>query len=394
VTRILIKNASLILRHGIQPGGVVVDDGRISHVFGAAETPAGFGTSETLDTAGNHLAPGFVDIHIHGSAGVDVLDADSKALATLSASLAREGTTGYFATLVPAPEESVKRAIREIAAYSRPHKDAAGARLLGIHFEGPFVNASRCGALNTAHFLTYDADPRSIETYCVAAGITNRLITLAPEVAGGLNLIRDLIRSGVRVFIGHSRADLATLDQAFDAGAKHITHFPNALDPLHHRDPGAVGWGLMRKDVTLDCIADLHHVHPLMLELMYKSKGPSSLALISDAIKPAGLGDGEFTVWGEQIRVSGGRTSLVRDADNQTLAGSVITMHQAFKNISSLGVPLHEAAHMASLVPARVAGVENEFGSIEAGKSADLVLLDDRLDVVSTVVGGKVLPGV
>ncbi|HEU4386182.1 MAG TPA: N-acetylglucosamine-6-phosphate deacetylase, partial [Blastocatellia bacterium] len=324
---------------------------------------------------------------------VDVLDADRDALATLSSFLAREGTTGYFATLVPAPQDRLKRALVEISDYCRRQDETAGARLLGVHFEGPFVNASRCGALNTAHFLTYDGDPHSIETYSSAGGVTNRLITLAPEITGGISLVRDLVKAGVRVFIGHSRADLATLDQAAEAGARHITHFPNALDPLHHRNPGTVGWGLVRKDVTLDCIADLHHVHPLMLELMYQAKGPDSLALISDAIKPTGLGDGDFEVWGEQIRVQHGRTSLVKDGEKQTIAGSVITMRHAVTNIIGLGVQPHEAARMASLIPSRLAGVEGEFGSIETGKRADLVALDDNFDIRFTMVGGRMLRG-
>ena len=391
VTRTLITNARLVMPNGIRPGGIVTDGSQITHVFAGTDAPAGFSAKDTIDSGGDYLVPGFVDIHLHGSAGVDVLEADPDALATLSAFLGREGTTGYFATLVPASQDSVTRAIAEISAYVSRQNDTCGARLLGIHFEGPFVSSSRCGALNPAHFLTYDGDPRSIETYCGSGRIANRLITLAPEIAGGTELIRDLVRRGVRAFIGHSRADLATLHQAAEAGAKHITHFPNALDPLHHRTPGAVGWGLVRKDVTLDCIADLHHVHPLMLDLMYQSKGPGSLALISDAIKPTGLGDGEFTVWGEQIRVTGGRTSLVRDGEKQTIAGSVITIRQALRNMKGLGVPLHEATVMASLVPARVAGVDGEFGSIEVGKRADVVALDDDLNVRFTMVGGKIL---
>jgi N-acetylglucosamine-6-phosphate deacetylase len=218
-----------------------------------------------------------------------------------------------------------------------------------------------------------------------------RLMTVAPETQNGLDLTRDLTKSGVRVFIGHSQADLETLDSAFEAGAHHITHFPNALDPLHHRQPGAVGWGLLRRDVTLDCIADFHHVHPMMLRLIYQSKGADGMALISDAIMPAGLGDGQFSVWGEEIAVRNGRTSLGRQPGEGTIAGSVITMRQALKNVVGIGVPVHEAIRMASVVPARAAGVESEVGSIKQGAHADLVVFDDESAVRLAVVDGSIV---
>src|SRR5262249_8290094 len=160
------------------------------------------------------------------------------------------------------------------------------------------------------------------------------------------------------------------------------------LDPLHHRKPGVVAWGLVRQDVTLDCIADLHHVHPLMLKLIYESKGANAMALISDAIMPTGLGDGEVSVWGDKIRVTNGRTNLATSGEN-TIAGSVTTMRQALKNIINLGVPIHEAVRMATLMSARVSGVEYELGSIDEGKQADLIALDDDLAVRIAVVGGE-----
>jgi N-acetylglucosamine-6-phosphate deacetylase len=211
-------------------------------------------------------------------------------------------------------------------------------------------------------------------------------MTVAPETAGGLDLIRELRRRDFKVFIGHSEAEPETLDRAVECGARHVTHFPNALRPLHHRQPGAVAWGLVRGDVTLDCIADLHHVHPLMLKLMYQAKGPDRLALISDAISPAGLGDGTFDVWGEKITVKDQRTSLLRAEG--TLAGSAITLLGSVKNVLSIGVPLVEAIRMASLTPARAAGLDLHVGSIESGKIADLVAFDDNLEISQTFIGG------
>lgn len=386
---LVLRNSMLALPSGTQHGGVVVRDGRIAGVFSHHQTPTGFGQDESLDLDGAYLAPGLIDIHIHGSAGVDVQAADDSGLAKLSEFLLSEGVTGYFATFVPTDERGYKSAIATIGSYV-DKKPSRGARILGIHFEGPFVSEHRCGALQTEHFRTYDGDPRSVEIFTPQSSLAlAHLMTLAPEIEGGLDLTRELTRSGARVFIGHSQADPDVLYQAARAGARHVTHFPNALEALHHRKPGAVAWGLVQTDVTLDCIADLHHVHPLMLRLMYQAKGADGMALISDAIMPAGLGDGTFSVWGETITVRNGRTSLAREASKETIAGSVITMREALKNIIELSVPMHEAVRMATLIPARVAGIASEYGSIEIGKRADLIAFDDDIKVRLAVVQGE-----
>jgi len=399
MTQLLLHNARVILESGIQHGGVLIRERRIALVFAPEQTPAGLSASETIDLGGAYLAPGLIDIHIHGSAGVDVQSTDAAGLAKLSAFLLAEGgVTGYFATFVPSDEQGYRDSIAAIGSYINQQDDAyrnnkaqVGARILGIHFEGPFVSEHRCGALRREHFRTYDGDARSLEQFIGGPSLSPRLMTLAPEIQGGLDLTRELTRNGIRVFIGHSQADPAVLDLAFEAGARHITHFPNALDPLHHRKPGAVAWGLLRDDVTLDCIADFHHVHPLMLRLIYQSKSADRMALISDAIMPAGLGDGEFSVWGEGITVRDGRTALARQPGESTIAGSVITMRQAVRNIVDLGVPVHEAVRMASLVPARIAGIESELGSIKEKKRAELIAFDDEFAVRSAVIGGSLV---
>jgi N-acetylglucosamine-6-phosphate deacetylase len=213
-------------------------------------------------------------------------------------------------------------------------------------------------------------------------------MTIAPEIEGGVDLIRELSAAGVRTFIGHTEADPATLDLAFKAGARHITHFPNALTPLHHRKPGAVAWGLVNDDITLDCISDFHHVDPLMLRLMIHAKTPARTALISDAIQPTGLADGTYSVWDIRISVKDGLTALVDGPGAGTIAGSVITMREALRNIIRTGVPLHDAVHMASTVPSIAAGIDAECGSINVGKRADIIVFDDELNVKIAIVGG------
>jgi len=393
MSSLVIHNAKLIGQTGIQTGGVLIRDGRIEQVFAENETPAGLSRCELIDLQADYLSAGFIDIHIHGSAGIDVQATDEHGLARLSEFLLSEGVTAYFPTLVPTDDRGYSETLATINSYVQRQNQQTngaphGARILGVHFEGPFVNEHRCGALRTRFFRSYDGAVRSIEKFTANGSELARLMTLAPETNRGLDLIRDLNKSGVRTFIGHSQADPKTLDESAKAGARHITHFPNALDPLHHRKPGAVAWGLVQTEVTLDCIADFHHVDPLMLQLIYQSKGADRIALISDAIMPAGLGDGEFEVWDEKITVRDGRTSLTESPG--TLAGSVITLRQAVKNITDIGVPINDAVRMASSIPARLSGVQSDYGSIEPGKRADLVGFDGDFAVQLAVVHGKV----
>jgi N-acetylglucosamine-6-phosphate deacetylase len=395
MTQLLLHNATLLLERGPQHGGVLVRDGSIVSVFAQESVPTGIEARDSIDLERSFLGSGLIDIHIHGSAGIDVQATDVDGLNRLSEFLLLQGITGYFATFVPTDETGYRDAIATIEAYTehqeetrRSDKGLLGARVLGIHFEGPFVNEKRCGALPREHFRGYDGNPQSLDTFVGGSTRLRRLMTVAPEVEGGLELIGELTRNGVGVFIGHSQANRQTLDLAWEAGARHITHFPNALDQLHHRKPGAVGWGLFRDDVSFDCIADYYHVHPFMLRLMYKTKTADQMVLISDAIMPAGLGDGEFTVWGDPIAVRNGRTSLVKETDEDIIAGSVITLRQALRNIIRIGVPIHEAVQMASSVPARVAGVAN-CGLIREEMLADLVAFDNELTVRLVCLDGK-----
>jgi N-acetylglucosamine-6-phosphate deacetylase len=213
------------------------------------------------------------------------------------------------------------------------------------------------------------------------------MITVAPEIQGGIELIRELRQRGWVVSIGHTRATPEILDAAKEAGAQHMTHFMNAMSPLHHRAPGPVGWGLLNDDVSLDLIADGIHLDPMMLKMLLRCVTPSRLALISDAIAATGLGDGDYEIWGEQITVQDGRTRNARGS----IAGSVITMLDAVKMMLSLGASECDVARMASTNPARLLGIDVDCGSIEEGKRADLVALSDRGDIQFTVTNGAVV---
>ena len=334
-----------------------------------------------VDLAGHSVFPGFIDVHNHGGVGVDVLDATPEDLNVVSRFLATQGVTGWLPTTVPADDETYRRVAKGVEAAAQ--SENKGARILGMHYEGPFVNSLQCGALHTNHFKTY-SKPGDLNFLATPAGGV-KMTTLAPEIEGGIELVRELTKRGWITSIGHTRATLAILDAAFANGARHMTHFMNAMPSLHHRNPGPVNWGLLHHDVTCDIIADGIHLDPSMLRLLVQIKGPGKLSLISDAIAAAGQGDGEYQIWGETITVTNGKTSNA----NGSIAGSVISMLDAVKMMRSLGVADVDIAHIASTNPARLLKIDSEYGSIEEGKRADLVALDANGDVALTIVGGE-----
>jgi N-acetylglucosamine-6-phosphate deacetylase len=372
----------------IEQGSVLIKLGRIVEAFdsGTRHLPAGIAT---IDLDGLTLFPGFIDVHIHGAVGIDTMEASAGQLAEVSRFLATQGVTGWLPTLVPASQESYTQAVNAVEQQivDQAKDSQMGARVLGVHYEGPFVNDAQCGALHAEHFRAYSHESELDSLAILADEGAKMMMTLAPEIAGGLDLVRALTARGWVLSLGHTRATLEVLDAAFEAGARHMTHFMNAMTPLHHRSPGPVGWGLLRDDVSCDVIADGIHLDPLMLKLLLKVKGARGLSLISDAIAAAGKGDGDYQIWGETISVKNGRTSNAAGS----IAGSVITMLDAVRMMLSLGVSEVDAALMASTNPARLLGISDESGSIEEGKRADLVALDEDGNVRLTIVGGNVV---
>lgn len=381
----LLRNCRAVLpKHISEKTNILIQGRLIKTIFDSSASVDISSEVSILDLEGRSLYPGFIDMHIHGSDGVDTMESDGKAIARASRFLASQGVTGWMPTLVPAPLEDYQRAI---AAIEDAASDTAGARVLGVHYEGPFVNSSQCGALRTQFFRTY-SDESSIDDLPTLKKFAGKhMMTLAPEVDGVIELVSELHQRGWIVSIGHTRADFDLLDQALAAGARHMTHFMNAMSPLHHRSPGPIGWGLLHDDVTCDVIADGIHLDPRTLKLLMKIKGPERLVLISDAIAAAGLGDGVYQIWNESITVKDGRTSNHRGS----IAGSVISMLDAVRIMRNLGVPEVDLARISATNPARLLGIENECGSIEEGKRADLVALDDNGNVRLTMVGGEMV---
>ena len=236
-------------------------------------------------------APVFVDLHIHGAFGVDVQTASAAEMDRLAAGLAARGVAGFLPTLVPLPLPEMAAAVARLSAWmkTRSEGDGRGAMPLGLHFEGPFVSAARCGALHRKDFLDGTDDLALGAFFEIASSAPGRgMTTLAPEIPGGIAVVKEFVRRGFVVSIGHTEADVATLDAARAAGARHMTHFGNAMKPLHHREAGPIGWGLVTDGVSVDVIADGHHLSKEMLRLVYRAKGDARVALISDAMPAAG----------------------------------------------------------------------------------------------------------
>ena len=381
--KLLLNNVRLVLPDRELPAGaLLVENGRIAAIGSAQSLQTGAG-AEQIDLSGATLLPGFIDVHIHGAVGVDTMAAAAPDLERVSQFLAQRGVTGWLPTLVPGPATDYAQAITAINVAAAT---TAGARILGVHYEGPFVNNLQCGALHSQFFRSFAGAGDLDDLPRLAAERARHMITVAPEIAGGIELVRELGRRGWIVSLGHTRADFALLDQACEAGARHLTHFMNAMAPLHQRAPGPIGWGLSRDDVSCDFIADGVHLDRQMLRLLLKLKSAERLSLISDAVSPTGLGDGDYEIWGETITVKDGRTGNAHGA----IAGSVITMLEGVRLMLSLGASEVEVAKMAATNPARLLGIDHECGSIEAGKRADLVALDAVGNVALTLVAGSV----
>lgn len=378
--RILITSANIIFPESEQPNAsVLVENGNIV-IMGSFESDSAF----RIDLEGAVLYPGFIDVHIHGAVGVDVNTADADGLLEVAGFLAKNGVTAWLPTLVPDSDENYRKAIAAIDRLMEIQQERPVAQALGVHYEGVFANEKMCGALRPEFFKEFTGTEVSLLPR-LKHGV--HMTTLAPEIEGGIELIRELKRQHWIVAIGHTQANADVLDQAYAAGANHMTHFYNAMTGLHHRDVGVAGWALTNAVVTFDIIADGIHVHPQMLEFACRSKTADKVSLISDSVAPTGLGDGEFEIWGEKVTVRGGRTQNERGS----IAGSVITMLDAVKRMLSLGFSEAEVAKMASLNPAKLLGIAKTHGSIDVGKRADLVALDAVGNVRMTMVGGEIV---
>ena len=325
------------------------------------------------------VLPGFIDEHIHGAGGSDAMDGNTKDLAIIAETVAKEGTTSFLATTMTQSKENILKAMRAVKEY-REAAGEQGARIAGVHLEGPFIAAAHKGAQPLEYVAAPDA--KTFDEYNAACGNAIKIITLAPETDGALDFIRHIVAQGTVVSIGHTGAKYAEVKAAMEAGATNVTHTYNAQSPLHHREIGVVGSALLLEELYCELICDTIHVSVPAMQLLVKNKRADKLALITDAMRAKGLADGVSELGGQTVYVKGGEARL---ADG-TLAGSVLRMNRALQNmVEKVGVPLTQAVDYCTLK------MENEAGSIAEGKRADFAVLNDKFDVLYTVRDGKII---
>jgi N-acetylglucosamine-6-phosphate deacetylase len=382
--KILIRNAHIYGPvEDWEPGWMLVVDGKIAALGPGSGPEFQAGSIDTeIDGTGLVLLPGFIDLHVHGGVGKEVMDGDPDAVRELSCFYASHGVTAFLPTTWTATPEAIRGALKAIGEVMGPV--ANGATVLGAHLEGPYLNAAKTGAQDSR--LIRRADPQEVIPY-LNSGLV-RLITVAPEFPENIWLIDECARRGITTSAGHTTATLEKMQEAVRHGLSHVTHCFNAMTPLGHRDVGTVGAAMAIPAIHAELIADNIHVHPVAQKLLVDVKTPSGVILVTDAIRGAGMPDGEYRIDERTVTI---RDGAVRLPDGN-LAGSVLTMDRALKNVmANSGRSLKESWPMSSLNAAREIGVSNQKGSLEQNKDADLVLLDQDMNVVMTVAEGKIV---
>lgn len=378
----LLTGGCLYIDGGFHTGlGLLLSEGKIVGFV----PQSGQYDAVKVDLMGRKAVPGFIDIHVHGGCGCDTMDGTPQALDTLSAFFASHGTTSILPTTMTGPVSLIRRSAENVYQYMQG--PSQGANILGLHLEGPFLNPAAKGA----HPEEYLLSP-SILDYQALTGLSAsavRMVTLAPELPGAMELAEYLAGQGIVVSIGHTTGGYEQTVCAISQGLRHACHFYNAMVPLKHREPGTVGALLDQKETTLELIADLIHVHPAALRLAIAQKGPDKIALITDAMSAAGLGDGEYSLGSLTVTVKNGEARL----SDGTLAGSTLTQDKALLNITKCGISLEDGVKMLTAAPARILGIDHQKGHLRGGYDADITVLDQENGVHSVYVQGVCVHG-
>ena len=331
------------------------------------------------------VVPGFVDQHIHGAGGSDGMDGTVEDISIIAKTIAAEGTTSFLVTTMTQSPENITKAMTAVKTYREMNPDE-GARVVGVHLEGPFIAAAYKGAQPLEYVKAPDV--AAFDGYNAASGNAIRIVTLAPEVDGADEFIRHLTEQGIVSSIGHTGAKYPEIEKAVANGASNVTHTYNAQTALHHREIGTVGSAMLLDDLNCELICDTIHVSVPAMRLLVKNKPLDKLSLITDAMRAKGIPDGISELGGQVVYVKNGEARL----EDGTLAGSVLRMNRAVQNmVEKVGVPFTQAIDYATINPARMLKIDNETGSIEVGKNADFTVLNANYDVVMTIRGGKVI---
>ncbi|MDD5406337.1 MAG: N-acetylglucosamine-6-phosphate deacetylase [Sulfurovaceae bacterium] len=370
-----IINAKIITKDRILKDFVVIFDKTIKNIVSKNELDK-HKDCRIIDANSAYLSAGFIDLHIHGSGGADTMDATPEALQTISDTILQTGTTSFLATTMTMPKDDIVNALNNISKNSHL---VSGAIVLGAHMEGPFINPAQCGAQDTEFIQAPSIE--IIEEFAPYI----KMMTLAPEVAGGMEFIKDINVKYPHIIlsIGHSNASCEEAKNSFYAGISHATHLGNAMSGFHHRAPGVLG-ATMDSDITCDVIADGIHTHEASLRIFWKQK-KDKLILITDAMRAGCMKYGAYNLGGQAVNVSDGKATL---ADGR-LAGSVLRLNDALKNMLKFtDMTLAEVIYSVTAAPAKKLMIKK--GTIEPGYDADIVLFDENLDILTTIVGGEI----
>lgn len=370
--------------HAIENGVVAIEDGRI--VYAGARTDAKLLANSTdVDARGKYVLPGFIDTHVHGGHGSDVMRDGAEGILRIARSMLRYGTTSFLPTTMSASHEALLRSI-EACVVAAMTSDEPAAEILGIHVEGPYINVAMKGAQPASDIRNPNLE--ECEEYLRAAKGLIKIMTLAPEIDGGIELVSWLKKQSIVASLGHSNADYAMTLAAVDAGASHATHLFNAMPSLHHRQPSLTTACLNEPAIMVEMILDGVHVAPEMARLAAKLKGRDNFVLITDAMAAVGCADGEYDLGDSRVHVQGNRCTL---PDGKTIAGSILTMNRALGNaIAFTEMSIVDAAYAAATLPAKICGVADHKGSLEAGKDADVAILNRDFSVAMTIRDGKI----
>lgn len=364
----------------IEQGYILVEDGKIIQITEGEYQ----GDLTTIDVKGQHVLPGFIDIHMHGGYGEDAMDASFEGLKHLSESLLSEGTTSYLATTMTQSDDNIIKALKNIVNYQAQQDALNAASIVGVHLEGPFISEHKVGAQNPAYVQRPSVE--KVQQFQEIANNQIKVMTFAPEVEGADETLSTL-HDQINFSIGHTVATFDEVNEAVVHGAKHVTHLYNAGTAFEHRNPGLSGAAWVNDELSTESIVDGIHSHPASVKIAYKQKGNKRFFLITDAMRAKGMPDGEYDLGGQNVVVKGSEARLTSGA----LAGSILKMNEGLKNlIEFTGASLDDLWRVTSLNQAIAMKIEGDKGSIAIGKDADIVVVDDDIQVLTTIKSGKV----
>lgn len=383
----LIKNAKIITPYEIKKGGNLVIEGcKIADVF-YEEANTGEVYNEIIDAKGKYLSPGFIDIHNHGNFGHDAMEGTFEALEIIADFHIKNGVTSFLATTMTESMDKIKKAVKNVGEYINNNKKGSKVKsqVLGIYLEGPYFSIKKKGAQPPQYIKNPNID--EVKDFIDLSKDTIKIVAVAPELEGSKEFIKFLKTKGITITAGHTNATFHEAKIGIDLGITQVTHLYNGMRDYSHREPGIIGAALTDERVVCEMICDGIHLHEGAMKLAVKMKGKDGIILISDAMMAAGLEDGKYELGGQDVFVKDGAARL----EDGTLAGSILTLNKAVYNMVNLvNVPLEDAVRMASLNPAKAIGIDNNKGSIEIGKDADLIIFDENLIISKAMVNGKI----